>query len=196
MSLLAAVGLLAIGFIALVVGAEALVRGAAGLASRLGISPLVIGLTVVAFGTSAPEVAVSVSAVLDGRSALAVGNVVGSNIFNVLFILGISALILPLTVHRKLIRFDVPLMIGVSGVVWLMALDGEIGTLDGGLLLAGLIAFTVWTVLSARREPNSQSEPEADAPPASAGESISASSSRQSARTAAVAVSGISGTNP
>ncbi len=102
------------GLAALILGADVLVRGASRLALSLGISPLVVGLTVVAFGTSAPEVAVSVGAVLDGKTDLALGNVVGSNIFNVLFILGLSALIVPLVVNLQLIRQEVPIMLGAS----------------------------------------------------------------------------------
>ena len=115
---------LALGLVALVAGASLLVRGAAKLAISFGISPLVVGLTVVAFGTSAPETAVSVGAVLQGNSDIAVGNVVGSNIFNVLFILGVSALIAPLVIHRQLVRQEVPIMIGASVLVAVMALDG------------------------------------------------------------------------
>jgi cation:H+ antiporter len=136
----------------LVVGAEWLVRGASRLAAALGISALVIGLTVVAYGTSAPEVAVSIQAAIDGRPDLAVGNAVGSNIFNVLFILGLSALIAPLVVSKQLIRWDVPLMIGVSILAYLMSLDGMIGTWDGAILVAGLIVYTVWSIRQGRKE--------------------------------------------
>lgn len=115
------------GLVTLVAGAELLVRGGSRLAAALGISPLVIGLTIVAFGTSAPEMAVSVQSALSGQVDIAVGNVVGSNIFNVLFILGLSALIVPLVVAQQLVRVDVPIMIGTSVVVWLLALDGRIG---------------------------------------------------------------------
>ncbi len=115
---------MAIGTILLVVGAELLVRGASKLALLCKISPLVVGLTVVAFGTSAPELAVSIASTLKGDAAIAIGNVVGSNLFNVLFILGLSALITPLSVMQQLIRFDVPLMILVSGIVWGFAFDG------------------------------------------------------------------------
>ncbi len=108
-------------------------RGAAKLAISFGISPLVVGLTVVAFGTSAPETAVSVGAVLQGNSDIAVGNVVGSNIFNVLFILGVSALIAPLVIHRQLVRQEVPIMIGASVILCVMALDGRIGRFDAAL---------------------------------------------------------------
>ncbi|MGK2915591.1 MAG: sodium:calcium antiporter, partial [Porticoccaceae bacterium] len=99
---------LVLGLVLLVAGAELLVRGASRLALRFGLSPLVIGLTVVAFGTSAPELAVSVQAGLAGQADIAMGNIVGSNIFNVLFILGVSALIVPLVVHQQLVRIDVP----------------------------------------------------------------------------------------
>lgn len=108
------------GLVFLVVGAEALVRGASRLAAFLGISPLVIGLTVVAFGTSSPELAVSIKSALSEQASIAVGNVVGSNIFNVLFILGLSALIVPLVVSRQLVRLDVPLMIALSVLVLIM----------------------------------------------------------------------------
>ncbi|MDP2107819.1 MAG: sodium:calcium antiporter, partial [Rhodocyclaceae bacterium] len=117
---LTVIALFVIGLVLLVAGAEFLVRGAARLASRLGISPLVIGLTVVAFGTSAPELAVSVQAGLAGQADIAVGNVVGSNIVNVLLILGISALIVPLVVSQQLVRIDVPLLIGASVLFLLM----------------------------------------------------------------------------
>ena len=140
------------GLVALVIGAELLVRGASHVAIACGISPLIIGLTVVAFGTSAPELAVSMAASLDGRADIAVGNVVGSNIFNVLFILGLSALVVPLTVHQKLVRFDVPLMIAISAAVWLLGHDGTISRLEGSGLFTGLLAYTVWCILIGKRE--------------------------------------------
>jgi cation:H+ antiporter len=140
------------GLLALVVGAGLLVRGASKLALSFGISPLVVGLTVVAFGTSAPEVAVSVGAVLDGRVDIAIGNVVGSNVFNVLFILGVSALIVPLVVNIQLIRQEVPIMIGASLLLLLLSLDGRIGLLDAALLLALLIGYTVFLVVQSRRQ--------------------------------------------
>jgi len=131
--------LLAGGFVVLVLGAELLIRGSSRLAAAAGMPSLVIGLTVVAFGTSAPELAVSLGSTLGGSPDIALGNVVGSNIFNVLLILGLSALIAPLTVSAQLVRFDVPVLIGVSLLVWLMALDHAIGRLEGavlGLMLA------------------------------------------------------------
>ena len=140
-----------LGLAALVVGAEALVRGASRLAVSWGISPLVVGLTVVAFGTSTPEMAVSVGAALAGSSDLAIGNVVGSNIANVMLILGLSALIAPLLVHEQIIRQEIPIMIGASLVVVAIALDGNIGRVEAALLFAGVIAYTVFLVVQSRR---------------------------------------------
>ncbi len=140
------------GLILLVIGANTLVRGASKLAMSFGISPLVVGLTIVAFGTSAPEVAVSVGAVLDGKTDIAIGNVVGSNIFNVLFILGISALIAPLVVNIQLIRQEVPIMLGASLLLLALALDGRLSFLDGGFLFVLLVAYTVFLVVQSRRE--------------------------------------------
>jgi cation:H+ antiporter len=144
--------LMIVGLGLLVAGAEALVRGASRLAAAFGISPLVIGLTVVAFGTSSPEMAVSVMSAYAGQADLAVGNVVGSNIFNVLFILGLSAAIAPLLVSRQLIRLDVPIMIGISFLLLLLALDGSINRLDGVILFAGIISYTAFQIIQARRE--------------------------------------------
>jgi cation:H+ antiporter len=132
----------ALGLICLVIGAELLVRGASALAAARGIPPLVVGLTVVAFGTSAPELAVSFQAAWADQTAIAIGNVVGSNIFNVLFILGLAALIAPLAVSQQLIRLDVPLMIAVSVLTLVLASDSLLGRLDGVLLFVGIVAYT------------------------------------------------------
>ncbi|MDO9195820.1 calcium/sodium antiporter [Rhodoferax sp.] len=140
------------GLAMLVLGAELLVRGASRLALSLGISPLVVGLTVVAFGTSAPEMAVSVGAVLKGRTDMAIGNVVGSNIFNVLLILGLSAVITPLLVNAQIIRQEVPIMIGASVLLLVLGLDGRISAVDAALLLALLIAYTLFLIIQSRRE--------------------------------------------
>jgi cation:H+ antiporter len=140
------------GLVALVAGAELLVRGASKLALSFGISPLVVGLTIVAFGTSAPEVAVSVGAVLGGTTDIAIGNVVGSNVFNVLFILGLSALITPLVVNIQLIRQEVPIMIGASLLLLALSLDGKLGLSDCALLVALLLAYTVFLVRQSRNE--------------------------------------------
>jgi cation:H+ antiporter len=141
-----------VGLTALVVGAEWLVRGASRLAASVGVSPLVIGLTVVAFGTSSPELAVSVQAAWTGQADLAVGNVVGSNLFNVLFILGISAVITPLAVAYQLLRLDVPVMIAVSVLTLVLGWDGAISRLDGGMFVAGLLIYISWLIRSSRKE--------------------------------------------
>jgi cation:H+ antiporter len=140
------------GLILLAVGAEALVRGAAKIASRFGISPLIIGLTVVAFGTSAPETAVSIQASLNGSGDIAVGNVIGSNIANILLILGLSALVAPLLVSRQLVRLDVPVMIGAGLLAYLFARDGIISRLDGGLLLVSMAGYTAFLAIASKRE--------------------------------------------
>jgi cation:H+ antiporter len=147
-------GYLIAGLVLLVIGAEVLVRGAAKVAAQFGIPPLIIGLTVVAFGTSAPETAVSVQAALAGSGDLAIGNVVGSNIANVLFILGLTALIAPLIVSRQLIRLDVPIMIGASLLTMALAWDGSLSKLDGLLLFTGIVAYTGFLIFSAYREKN------------------------------------------
>jgi cation:H+ antiporter len=148
-----AVILLVLGLALLVVGAEVLVRGAAHLATVLGISPLVVGLTVVAFGTSAPEMAVGARAAAAGRTDLAIGNVVGSNLFNTLAILGVAALITPLLVQQKLVRREVPLVLAASIAVWLLAMDGTVTRVEGAALLVAAIIYTGWAVISERREP-------------------------------------------
>ena len=144
--------LLILGFILLVVGAELLVRGASRLAVIVRISPLVIGLTVVAFGTSSPELAVSLKAAFANSSDISLGNVVGSNIFNILFVLGISSLFLPLFVSQQLVRLDVPLMIIASVLVLILGLDGNIGRVDGLLLFTGIIAYIVFLIKKSRKE--------------------------------------------
>jgi cation:H+ antiporter len=151
------------GLVLLVVGAEWLVRGAARLAAAVGVSPLVIGLTIVAFGTSAPELAVSIRAALVGEADIAFGNVVGSNIFNILVILGLSAAITPLVVAQQLVRLDVPLMVGVTVLTVLFALDANISRLEGAILFAGLIAYTAFLFVQSRRESSAvQQEYEAE----------------------------------
>src|SRR5690606_15638091 len=144
--------LFVLGLVMLGGGADLLVRGARRLALSAGLSPLVVGLTVVAFGTSAPELAVSVQAAVNGNGDIAVANVLGSNICNVLLILGLSAAITPLVVSRKLLRIDIPLMIAASLVAWALAMDGILGFWDGLLLFAGIIVYTVFAVVQSRRE--------------------------------------------
>lgn len=143
---------LAGGLVVLVWGAELLVKGASRLAAAFGIAPLIIGLTVVAFGTSAPELAVSVMAGMAGKAELAVGNVVGSNIANILLVLGMAAVVAPLAVARQLIRLDLPLMVAASATVVVMALDGAISRGEGALLFAGVVAYTLFLIVQARRD--------------------------------------------
>ncbi|MGE3177473.1 MAG: calcium/sodium antiporter [Vicinamibacterales bacterium] len=149
---MSALALFVFGGALLIGGAELLVRGASRLAVAAGISPVVVGLTVVAFGTSSPELAVTIGSAYSGRADVALGNVVGSNIFNVLFILGLSALITPLMVAQRLVRLDVPLMIAVSVVTLLLGLDGRIGRIDGLVLFAGIVAYLVFLIRQERRE--------------------------------------------
>ena len=141
-----------LGGVLLIVGAELLVRGASRLALAAGITPLVVGLTVVAFGTSSPELAVTVGSAYAGQGDVALGNVVGSNIFNILFILGIAALIAPLVVNHRLVRLDVPIIIVASVLTMLLALDGRVGRLDGVILFAGLVFYTAFLIRQSRRE--------------------------------------------
>jgi len=151
------------GLVLLVYGADALVKGASRLALALGISPIIIGLTVVSFGTSAPELAVSTQAAWAGQADLGVGNVVGSNIFNVLFILGLSALIVPLVVHTQLIRIDVPVMIGTALLFFVFALDGQLAKWEAAILALGAVAYTWFQIYLSRKEKKSALEQEFEA---------------------------------
>ncbi len=139
------------GLVLLILGGESLVRGASALARRMGISSLVVGLTVVSAATSAPELAVTIGAVLRDEPGLAVGNVVGSNIVNILLILGLSALVLPLMVKRGLVRFDLPVMVVLSVGFILLSLDGVIGTIDGLILFSVVLTHIVLTIIISRR---------------------------------------------
>jgi len=144
---------LALGGALLYFGAEWLVRGSVSLAFRAGLKPLVIGLTVVAAGTSAPEMVVSVLSAVRGQGGIAVGNVVGSNICNILLIAGIAAAIRPLTVQRSLVRREIPIMIAVSALAVLLLWWGNtLGRLEAGLLVGLLVASTAWSIRTARRE--------------------------------------------
>lgn len=148
-TLLAIIG----GFVILTVGAEALVRGASAIALKLGITPLVIGLTIVAFGTSAPELAVSVKSALAGNSGIALGNVIGSNIANIGLILALTALIRPIKVQSQMVKRDIPIMIIASLVFWGLLLDGELSLWDGLLLISALTAYLVFSYISAKNTP-------------------------------------------
>lgn len=144
------VALFVIGLALLVAGAELLVRGASRLAASFGVSAIVVGLTVVAFGTSAPEFAVSVGAAIAGEPDLVLGNVVGSNIYNVLLILGLSAVIAPLVVGRQMVRREVPLMVAASLGTLLLGLDGSIGRLDGVLMFGSLLVWVAYLIRGSR----------------------------------------------
>lgn len=146
------IGSILLGLVLLVAGGEFLVRGAAALAAKLGMSPLVVGLTVVAFATSAPELAVTLGSVLNGEPDLAVGNVVGSNIANVLLILGVSALILPLLVKVQLVRVDIPFMVAMSVLLLILASDGQVTRSDGFVLFVILVLYIGIAIILGRRD--------------------------------------------
>jgi len=163
-----------IGLACLIVGADFLVRGGARLARAFNVSPVVIGLTVVAIGTSAPELMVSLGAAWRGSPDLATGNVVGSNLANIGLILGIAGLLRPLPVSLRLLRVEVPILFGATVVFAAMAVDGRLGRLEGGVLLAALCALTGYNIRAARREesPNSQTS---TAPPTASAATCSGS---------------------
>ncbi|MFN2176418.1 MAG: calcium/sodium antiporter [Anaerolineales bacterium] len=140
------------GFGLLILGAELLVRGASKLAYTIGISPLVVGLTFVALGSSTPELAVAFQSSLSGSGDIGVGNIIGSNIINVLFILGITAIILPVAIKQQLVRLDVPIMIAVSVLLFMFSLDGRLGRVDGFILFSGLVVYTLFAIRQSRSE--------------------------------------------
>ena len=144
------------GLILLVIGAELLVKGASTLAGILGVSPLIIGLTIVAYGTSAPELSVSIISSFAGQADITVGNILGSNIFNILLILGLSALVTPLVVARQIIRSDVPIMIGVSILLLVFGLDGKISRMDGAIFFVGGIVYTLSLIYQSRKQINNR----------------------------------------
>jgi cation:H+ antiporter len=141
-----------LGVLLLVGGANALVKGASRIASAAGLSGLAVGLTVVAFASSAPELAVTLGAAFTGRTGVALGNAVGSNIFNVLVVLGLAAVLKPLAVSGRLVRLDMPVLLAASALVLFLALDGRLGGMDGSVLVAGLAAYTAWQLRRGRRE--------------------------------------------
>ena len=140
------------GLVILILGADLLVRGASRIAATFGISPLVIGLTIVALGTASPEIAVSLQAAANGQGDLTLGNVLGSNIFNILFILGITSIVAPIVIAEQLIRKDAPIMLGISLLTLALALDGNLGWLDGVLLLLGLVTYMFFALRQSRAE--------------------------------------------
>ena len=144
------------GLVLLAFGADGLVRGSSSMALRMGVTPLVVGLTIVAFGTGSPEMIVSLQAALSGNSDLALGNIVGSNICNVALILGVAALARPLQVRSALLLREVPIMVAVTLLMVALLNDGEIGRLDGLVLTLGALVYTAWAYISARRERNAE----------------------------------------
>ncbi|MGS0679948.1 calcium/sodium antiporter [Shewanella sp. 125m-7] len=146
------------GFLILTVGAEALVRGASQIALRLGLTPLIIGLTIVAFGTSAPELAVSVKSAIAGNSGIALGNVIGSNIANIGLILGITALIRPIKIESQMVRRDIPIMIGASLLFWSLLLDGGLSFWDGVILFTLLVAYLAFSYFTAEKQTGDDAE--------------------------------------
>ncbi|KPQ00962.1 MAG: Ca2+/Na+:proton antiporter ChaA [Bacteroidetes bacterium HLUCCA01] len=145
--------LLIAGFVLLTFGAAKLVDGSSALALKLGLTPLIVGITVVAFGTSAPELVVSVRATIAGNSAIAIGNVIGSNIANIALILGLAAIIRPLLIHKSLLRMDVPLMIGITLAASMFIINDSIGRIEGAILFSGLIAYIVYNIRRTRTLP-------------------------------------------
>lgn len=136
--------LLALGFVMLGKGADWFVEGAAGIAMRFGIPQLVIGLTIVAMGTSAPEAAVSIAAAVKGNADITIGNIVGSNILNILVILGLAASIVPIAVARSTVRIEIPFMIGVTALLFYQGRDGSIILADGGVLMVAFAAYMMY----------------------------------------------------
>lgn len=144
--------LIVLGLAALVGGAELVVRGGSRVAAGLGINPIVIGVTVVSIGTSAPELAVGVEAAMKGNGSLAVGNIAGTNVVNILLILGLSAALRPLAMHSQTLRLDLPVMVAAAALVAILARDGSLSRVEGVVLAACAVAYTVVIVRTARRE--------------------------------------------
>jgi cation:H+ antiporter len=141
-----------VGFVLLYFGAEWLVKGSSSLARSLGVTPIVIGLTVVAFGTSAPELVVSLISSIKGKSMIAVGNVVGSNICNIALVLGLSALLNPIKSDPSVIRRDIPIMLGISLYLLVLSINNTLGRIEGATLFAGIIAYTFFNYYLAKKE--------------------------------------------
>lgn len=150
--------MLALGFVLLVKGADWFVDGAAGIANKFKIPQLIIGLTIVAMGTSAPEAAVSISAALKGSAEITIGNIVGSNILNILIILGLTAVITPVAVAKSTIRVDIPFMLVISILLLIQGLDGSVTLLDGIVLLVVFAGYLTYLVINARKNPEQLEE--------------------------------------
>lgn len=150
--------LLVLGFVMLVKGADWFVDGASNIAAKFKIPQLVIGLTIVAMGTSAPEAAVSITAALQGSADITIGNIVGSNILNVLIILGLSAVIVPIAVAKSTVKIETPFLVGISVVLLLLGLDGTISLVDGLILIALFIVYLLYLLRMAKNNPEEQEE--------------------------------------
>ena len=143
--------LLILSLVALYIGAGWLVQGSSALALKAKISPLVVGLTIVAFGTSAPELVVSLNATLSGQGDIAIGNIVGSNIFNIGVILGVSATICPLQVKKQLLRIDIPVMLAATVLFTILFWNGTLGRTEGLFFLTGIIIYTIFSLFYSRK---------------------------------------------
>ena len=159
MEMIVQILLLAVGFVMLVKGADWFVDGASGIAEKFHIPQLIIGLTIVAMGTSAPEAAVSISAAIKGNADITIGNIVGSNILNILIILGLSSVITTLAVAKSTVKFEIPIMIAITGLLLVQGLDGTISLLDGIILVAAFIGYLTYLFVMAKRDPNMADAP-------------------------------------
>jgi cation:H+ antiporter len=181
----------AAGLGTLIVGAEVMVRGGTKLAARLGISPIIVGLTVVSIGTSMPELAVGIVSAADGSGALAVGNIAGTNVVNLLLILGLSAWMVPLALQARTIRLELPLMAAAAVLLWILAADGVMSRMDGVILVAVALGYTVAVIWSARREPGAIADEFADMFPEQRAAVSTAVARRQALREVTMLVGGI-----
>ena len=148
--------LLSLGFLLLVKGADWFVDGASGIATKLRIPQLVIGLTIVAMGTSAPEAAVSISAALKGNADITIGNIVGSNILNILIILGLASAIVPIAVAKSTLRVDIPFMLAITGVLLVLGWDGTISLVDGLMMLVLFVGYLAYLFIGAKNNPTEE----------------------------------------
>jgi len=151
---------LVVGFVLLVKGADWFVDGSAGIAARMGIPQLIIGLTIVAMGTSAPEAAVSISAAFKGSADITIGNIVGSNIMNILVILGLASVIVPIAIAKSTIRIEAPFMIAITALLLVLGLDGNIALVDGIILLVAFVAYLTYLFICAKKNPAEEEEAE------------------------------------
>jgi len=159
-NILLSIAAIVIGLGLLVWGAERFVHGASAIAKNFGVPPLIIGLTIVGIGTSAPEILISIIAAYQGNPALAVGNALGSNIANIALVLGITAIVLPLTVKSEVLRREYPIMFGVMLLALVLLLDNHLGRLDGVILISGLFIMLYWMIRQGKKQPSDPLEKE------------------------------------